>query len=48
MLRLAGRAADGADILGIAAPEIVNRQIEHVRRGAAEAGRKPADVFIDL
>ena len=48
MLRLAGRAADGANILGIAAPEIVNQQIEHVRRGASEAGRKPADVFIDL
>jgi 5,10-methylenetetrahydromethanopterin reductase len=48
MLRLAGRAADGTNILGIAAPEIVNQQLEHVRRGASETGRKPADVFIDL
>lgn len=48
MLRLAGRAADGVIILGVAVPEVVERQIEHVREGALEAGRGPGDVFLDL
>jgi 5,10-methylenetetrahydromethanopterin reductase len=48
MLRLAGRAADGAIILGVAVPEVAERQIELVRQGAAEAGRDPSEVFIDL
>ncbi len=48
MLRLAGRAGDGAVILGVAVPEIVEQQIAHVRQGAVEAGRESGEVLLDL
>jgi 5,10-methylenetetrahydromethanopterin reductase len=48
MLHLAGAVADGAIIMGPASPDIQQAQMQHVDRGAADAGRAPGDVFRDV
>jgi 5,10-methylenetetrahydromethanopterin reductase len=48
MLELAGAVADGVIIMGPADPEVQRIQMEHVDRGAEEAGRSPAEVFRDV
>lgn len=48
MLRLAGRVADGVILMGGANVQFTSWQLEHVRQGAAEAGRKLDDLEIDL
>lgn len=47
MLQLAGAVADGVIIMGPADPEVLRAQMQHVDRGAAEAGRSPGEVFRD-
>jgi 5,10-methylenetetrahydromethanopterin reductase len=48
MLELAGAVADGVIIMGPADPEVQRLQVEHVDRGAKQAGRTPAEVFRDV
>lgn len=48
MLELAGRAADGVILMGGANVQFTAWQLEHVRRGAAAAGRGPDDLVVDL
>ena len=48
MLRLAGRVADGVIMMGGANTEFTAWQIDHVRRGAEEAGRSMDDIKMDL
>ena len=48
MLRLAGRVADGVILMGGANAEFTAWQIDHVRRGAEEAGRNMGDISLDL
>jgi 5,10-methylenetetrahydromethanopterin reductase len=48
MLRLAGRLADGVILMGGANVEFTGWQLEHVRQGAAEAGRRLDDLEVDL
>ncbi len=48
MLRLAGQAADGVIVLGIAEPEFTRQQIAIIREGAAEVGRPPGEPLVDL
>ncbi len=43
-LELAGRIADGVLFQAGAAPELVRYAVDHVRAGAAQAGRRPGDV----
>jgi 5,10-methylenetetrahydromethanopterin reductase len=48
MLQLAGAVADGVIIMGPAEPEVQHVQMEHVDRGATEAGRSQEEVFRDV
>ena len=48
MLNLAGRIADGVILMGGANEEFTAWQIDHVRRGAEEAGRSMQDIKLDL
>lgn len=48
MLRLAGRVADGVILMGGANKEFTTWQIDHVRRGAEEAGRRFEDIKLHL
>jgi 5,10-methylenetetrahydromethanopterin reductase len=48
MLQLAGAVADGVIIMGPADPEVLHAQMEHVDRGAAEAGRSAGEVVRDV
>lgn len=48
MLELAGRVADGVIIMGAADRELISGQLAHVARGAAGAGRDPAEVATDV
>ena len=48
MLRLAGRVADGAILMGGANTEFTAWQIDHVRQGAEEAGRRLEDIKLHL
>jgi alkanesulfonate monooxygenase SsuD/methylene tetrahydromethanopterin reductase-like flavin-dependent oxidoreductase (luciferase family) len=48
MLHLAGAVADGVIIMGPADPDMQRVQMDHVDRGAAEAGRSPGEVFRDV
>lgn len=48
MLRAAGRVADGVIMMGGANVEFTRWQIEHVARGAEEAGRSLDDLELDL
>lgn len=46
MLRLAGEIGDGVLLSAGCAPEYIGRCVEEVRRGAARAGRAPAQVEV--
>lgn len=48
MLQLSGRVADGVILMGGANEEFTSWQIEHVRRGADEAGRSMDDIKLHL
>lgn len=48
MLALAGRAAQGAVVMGPSHPDMVRMQFEQIDAGAREAGRNPGDVSKDL
>ncbi len=48
MLQLAGAVADGVIIMGPADSGVQRIQMDHVDRGAVEAGRSPGDVFRDV
>lgn len=48
MLRVAGRHADGAIVMGPNRPEWIRQQIATVVAGAEEAGRSRKDLFIDV
>lgn len=48
MLRLSGRVADGVILMGGANKEFTAWQIEHVRQGAEEAGRRLQDIKLHL
>jgi 5,10-methylenetetrahydromethanopterin reductase len=48
MLQLAGAVADGVIIMGPSDPEVLRAQMEHVDRGAAEAGRSAGEVVRDI
>jgi 5,10-methylenetetrahydromethanopterin reductase len=48
MLQLSGRVADGVILMGGANEEFTSWQIEHVKRGAEEAGRSMDDIKLDL
>ncbi len=47
-LRLAGRIADGVIMQGFQTPQYARFVVEHVRQGAAEAGREPAEIDIAM
>jgi 5,10-methylenetetrahydromethanopterin reductase len=48
ILRMAGRVADGVILMGGASTEFTAWQIDHVRRGAEEVGRRLEDIKLDL
>lgn len=48
MLQMAGRVADGVILMGGANKQFTAWQIDHVRRGAEQAGRDMADIKLDL
>jgi 5,10-methylenetetrahydromethanopterin reductase len=48
MLQLAGATADGVIIMGPADAQVQRAQMEHIDRGAEEAGRSPGEVFRDI
>ena len=48
MCRVAGRLCDGVILMGPAEPGFVRRQVAWVEEGIAEAGRKRADVDLNL
>jgi 5,10-methylenetetrahydromethanopterin reductase len=48
MLELAGAVGDGVIIMGPADPDVQRAQMEHVNRGAEEAGRSAGEVFRDV
>ncbi len=48
LLTLAGELADGVILLGAADAELTAWQLEWIERGAERAGRRLADVFVDL
>jgi 5,10-methylenetetrahydromethanopterin reductase len=48
MLMLAGEQADGVILLGAADASLTAWQLELIQRGARDAGRDPASIFIDL
>lgn len=48
MLSLAGEVADGVIVMGPANPDAIRSQIDQVRQAAAQAGRGPGEVAIDL
>jgi 5,10-methylenetetrahydromethanopterin reductase len=48
MCDLAGRAADGAIVMGPAQPDMVRRQVEWIERGLEAAGRQRSDCEIEF
>jgi 5,10-methylenetetrahydromethanopterin reductase len=48
MMELSGALADGVIVASTSQPEVVNRKLEAVRKGAQEAGRNPDDLKISL
>jgi 5,10-methylenetetrahydromethanopterin reductase len=48
MLQLCGRVADGVILMGGANEEFTNWQIDHVRKGAEEAGRSMDEIKLHL
>lgn len=48
VLRLAGELADGVMIAGPAQPDVLTKKMDIVREGAANAGRAPDEVKINL
>ena len=48
ILAMCGRVADGVILMGGANVEFTQWQMDHVRRGAEEVGRDPAEIKFDL
>jgi len=48
ILAMCGRVADGVILMGGANVEFTRWQMDHVRRGAEEVGRDPAEIKFDL
>lgn len=48
MLRLAGAVADGVILMGAADAALTRWQLDHLAGGAAEAGRRLADLVVDV